>query len=120
MGIQKKREVIDLVPGNASRAVFEFFVDMIPDPEGEPDFRGPYVQGSKGKRFFYLSWGELKRDRGFEMFRRTTFHFAAIKSKDSKTAASSSKVLEGRVKLTDDRGGPICANIDSQISWSVK
>jgi hypothetical protein len=100
--------------------VFDFSVDMITRPEGTFDFRGPYMQGKKGKRFFYLSWGELKRDQNFEMFRRAIFHFSAIKSKDLEAAASSSKLLEGTVKLTDDRGGPICANIDSKITWRVK
>ncbi len=56
-GIQKKEEVIDLVPGNARKAVFNFPVDVVTGSRGGLDFRGPHVQGKKGKRFVYLSWG---------------------------------------------------------------
>ncbi len=95
-------------------------MDVVTGSRGGLDFRGPYVQGKKGKKFVYLSWGELGNDGGFTMFRRAVLHFTAIKSKDWRRAISSSRIIEGTVDLTDDRGGPICANIDSKVTWRLK
>ena len=41
------------------------------DPTGVdgPDFRGPAVQGKRGERFLYLTWGDVGPDGEFEMFR---------------------------------------------------
>ena len=38
--------------------------------DGALDFRGPAVQGRRGERFVYLTWGNVDADGGFEMFRR--------------------------------------------------
>jgi hypothetical protein len=120
LGIQKKEEVIDLVPGNVRKAVFNFPVDVITGSRGGVDFRGPYVHGKKGKRFVYLSWGELDSDGRFTMFRRAMLHFDAIKSKDLRSAMASSRIIDGTLGLTDDKGGPLSANIDSKITWRLK
>ena len=45
---------------------------QVVDPTGVdgPDFRGPAVQGKRGERFLYLTWGDVGPDGEFEMFRR--------------------------------------------------
>jgi hypothetical protein len=60
-GLQdKKGAVHDGVPcnGGLTRFDFELTVAGAPD-QGLPDFGGPFVSGSKGKRFVYLSWERL-------------------------------------------------------------
>jgi Family of unknown function (DUF5990) len=61
LGIQKRDEVQNLIPGSASPAVFDLTVDVVLDSgdEGVLDFRGQFVHGTRGKRFLYLSWGVL-------------------------------------------------------------
>jgi Family of unknown function (DUF5990) len=119
LGIQKKDQVVDLVPGNAPNAEFNFSIDTISKPSEGLDLRGPFVHGKKGDRFLYLSWGELSEDGNFTMFRRAKIHLSAIPPKLMKTALSSAGVLEASLDLTDSKGGPICSSVDKMISWRI-
>ena len=74
VGVQRGAEVVDLVPGDAGEAVWELPVDVMPGG----DFRGPFVQGKKGDRFLYLSWGTVGAAGGFTMFRRAKLMLAAV------------------------------------------
>ena len=38
--------------------------------DGSVDLRGPAVHGKKGERFLYLTWGNVRPDGSFVMFRR--------------------------------------------------
>jgi len=48
VGVQKGTEVVGLVTGDAADAVFDIDLEVVADTDGEPDFRGPYVQGRRG------------------------------------------------------------------------
>jgi hypothetical protein len=119
VGIQRGREVVDLVPGDSPRAVFDFAVDVISSPGDELDFRGPFVHGEKGRRFVYLSWGELGADGGFSMFRRAKLHLSALQPADLISSLDAdAPTVEGCLDLTDDSGGPICGSVVSEkLSW---
>ncbi len=52
VGLQVRRDAYGLVPGDADRV--EWVADIRTD---DGDFRGPAVQGPKGARFVYLTWG---------------------------------------------------------------
>jgi len=122
VGIQRKNEVIDLVRGDASRAAFNFPVDVEWDSKAL-DFRGSFVFGVKGKRFVYLSWGEVSADGTFTMFRRAKLHLSLIKKRDVMKALSStaSPTVEGAIDLTDDEGGPLCGTVTARlIKWRVR
>lgn len=122
LGIQRKDQVIDLVPGDATRAVFNFPVDVVSDSSGDLDFRGPFVHGRRGKRFLYLSWGELDADGSFSMFRRAKLPLWKIESGEIAGSLPSAAlpVVEGTLDLTDEKGGPICGTAVAQtISWRV-
>jgi hypothetical protein len=121
VGIQRRREVVDLVPGDAPQAVFNFAVDVTSSPGEALDFRGPFVHGEKGRRFVYLSWGELGADGGFSMFRRAKLHLSAIEPGDLvRSLGSDAPAVEGSIDLTDDDGGPICGSAASEkLSWRV-
>jgi len=116
LGMQRKDQVIDLVPGNVPKAVFNFTVDVISN-DGL-DFRGPFVHGVKGKRFLYLSWGEVANGN-FSMFRRAKLHLSAINPKDISHALDANLVVEGSLDLTDEKGGPICGTVAKKISWQI-
>jgi hypothetical protein len=50
VGVQRRREVVEMVPGDAPSATWELTIETRRN-DGEPDFRGPYVQGKRGDRF---------------------------------------------------------------------
>jgi hypothetical protein len=64
VGLQVRTEPADVVPGDAGSARWETDVRVV-----DGDVRGPAVQGRKGDRFVYLTWGDVSTG-DFEMFRR--------------------------------------------------
>ena len=120
LGIQRRAEVIDVVPGDAVEAVFQLTIEVVPDAAGGFDFRGPYVHGKRGERFLYLSWGDLSADGTFAMFRRAKLHLSGLDPSDVAHAVETGGTLEGRLGLTDAKGGPLCASVrPPRINWRV-
>jgi hypothetical protein len=107
VGVQRGREAIELVAGDADGARWEFDVDV-----RNGRFTGPYVHGRGDERFLYLVW---VAGPGREMFRRAKLQLDSLDA-----AAADGGEVEGRLALTDDRGGPVCASVrPPRISWSV-
>jgi Family of unknown function (DUF5990) len=97
IGLQVGRDPHGLVPADADHA--EWVADIRTDGG---DFRGPAVQGRKGDRFVYLTWGTCA-DGTFTMFRR-----AKLMLNDLPREAEEVTV---DVHLTDDCGMPRCARL---------
>lgn len=97
VGLQVRHEAHDLVPGDADHA--EWVVDIGTD---DGDFRGPAVQGRKGARFVYLTWGTYT-DGTFTMFRRAKLMLADL--------PRPAEEVTVEVHLTDDNGMPRCARL---------
>ena len=117
VGVQVRRDPSELVPGDRADATWTVDVDVV-RRDGAFDFRGPAVQGKRGDRFVYLTWGNVGDDGSFEMFRRAKLMLDRIDS-ELMAAAVAAGTLGARVELTDDRGGPRCARIDPPaIEWS--
>jgi hypothetical protein len=111
VGVQRGREVVDLVPGDAPSAVFEFDVKV----KGGR-LAGPYIHGRDGQRFIYLSWGESDDGADFRMFRRAKLHVDHLDA-----AAVDGHTVEGTLALRDDCGHPLCASVrPPRITWSVR
>ena len=120
VGVQRKREVVDLVPGDALEACWDLQVEVVSGRDGSLDFRGPWVQGKPGERFIYLSWGELDAHGALAMFRRAKLWLGTIGDERLQQAISTNAVVEGRLPLTDNRGGPLCASVrPPTIEWSL-
>jgi hypothetical protein len=89
--------------------------------DGELDFRGPYVQGKRGDRFLYLSWGTLDEGGRFEMFRRAKLMLRGVDDDVVRAASEPGHLLVGTVKLTDGRGCPRCAAVwPPDVTWTVR
>lgn len=99
VGLQVGREPEGLVAGDADSAEW---VTEVRTNDG--DFRGPAVQGRRGERFLYLTWGTVTDGR-FTMFRR-----AKLMLGDLPPAVDDVTV---EVDLTDDSGMPRCARLDA-------
>ena len=109
LGIQRGKEVIEQVPGDAKTATFtpEFRVERKKD--GMPNFLGPFAQGSADDRFFYLSWGVKGQDGRFAMFRRLKIRLGHLSAARVERACRTGEPVTVRLRLTDAKGGPLCA-----------
>lgn len=116
VGVQRRAEVVDLVPGDAPGASWTFDVDVVSRPDGTPDVRGPYVHGRPGARFVYLSWGTVGPDGAFAMFRRAKLMFDAVEP----ALLAPEAHLVGTVGLTMANGTPLCAAVRPPvITWAA-
>ena len=118
VGVQKGKDVVALVPADAPVATFTFDIVLRETDGGGLDFRGPYVHGNPGDRFFYLSWGDVDpKTNAFTMFRRAKLMLAAI---PAGVVRPTTTAIEAYVALTDGKGGPLCAAVrPPQIQWSA-
>jgi len=109
LGIQRGKEVIEQVPGDTKTATFtpEFRVERKKD--GTPNFLGPFAQGTADDRFFYLSWGVKGQDGRFAMFRRLKIRLGHLSAARVERACRSGEAITVRLRLTDAKGGPLCA-----------
>ncbi len=108
VGVQRVREVVDLVPGDAAGATWSFEV-TIKHHGDNLDFGGPFVHGRRGDRFIYLSWGEVNGDE-FTMFRRAKLHLADA-APEALASALRTGALRCRIRMTDSCGSPRCARV---------
>ena len=99
VGLQERRQPVDLVRADADTAAWDIELEVV----AGPDFRGPHVQGRRGERFVYLTWGE-GAGSAFAMFRRAKLMLADVPD----VAAAE---VTARVHLTDDAGLPRCARL---------
>lgn len=104
VGIQVGKEPRELVRADAETSSWTIPIEVV-TREGGLDFRGPAVQGKRGDRFVYLTWGDVDADGVFTMFRRAKLMLA-----DLEPLVDTSQVI-ARVDLTDDCGAPRCARL---------
>jgi hypothetical protein len=118
VGVQVRRDPWAVVPGDRTRASWTVDIDVV-RTDGALDFRGPVVQGRRGERFIYLTWGNVGTDGGFEMFRRAKLMLDRIEPALVE-AGRAAGGLQARVDLSGDGGGPRCARVDPPaIEWSA-
>jgi len=117
VGIQRGDAVLSLVPGDAASARFSFDVVLRELEDGSLDFRGPYIHGTPGDRFLYLSWGDVDGDGAFARFGRAKLMLGAI---PAGVLRPSTTRIEAYLGLSDDKGRPVCAAVrPPAISWST-
>jgi len=120
VALQERRDPVGLVRGDAARARWEADVRVVTDADGAVDFRGPAVQGKRGDRFLYLTWGDVADDGSFAMFRRAKLMLHRVDAALIAEAEGGAAPLVASVDLTDDHGCPRCARVDPPaISWTV-
>lgn len=120
VGVQRRAEVVDLVAGDADRAVFELAVEVVETADGGRDFRGPFVHGRRGERFLYLSWGDVDGEGVFTMFRRAKLRFDDVDPQTVAAALAEDAPLEATLDLTDECGGPRCATVrPPSVRWAA-
>ena len=119
VGVQRRKDVVDLVPGDAPDAEWNLTVNTV-TKDGALDQRGPFVHGKRGDRFLYLSWGTVDDADHFEMFRRAKLMFGAVPDELLRTAQAPGRRLVGTVRMQHDDGMPRCAAVRPPvIEWTV-
>jgi hypothetical protein len=114
VGVQVGREPADLVGADAPSAAWTVEVDRVDD-----DWRGKAVQGRRGERFLYLTWGDVKDDGTFAMFRRAKLMLDRIDPALVARAEAAGELVAD-VVLTDEHGCPTCARLDPPyLEWSA-
>jgi Family of unknown function (DUF5990) len=120
VGVQERRDPVGLVPGDAESATWDVDVRLDVDADGNLDFKGPAVQGKRGERFVYLTWGNVGADGSFEMFRRAKLMLNRVDPQLVRGADRAGEQLVATIDLTDGRGGPRCARVDPPaLTWSA-
>lgn len=120
VGPQKGDEVVDDVFGDAKQADFLFDLRVERNPKtGKPNFLGPYAHGKPDERFLYLSWG-VRIGPSFQGFRRAKIHLHNLDWATVEKAIQTKRPIEAVVKLTDKKGGPLCASVKpDNIEWQL-
>jgi Family of unknown function (DUF5990)/Domain of unknown function (DUF5655) len=106
---------IEPVAGDARSARWEMPVTVRQSDAG-PDFGGPFVRGDRTDRHLALAWGDVPGDGTLRLFRACKFGFAQVDPGLVEDALRPGRRLVARVRLTDDRGNPGCAD----LAWSVE
>jgi hypothetical protein len=111
-------ELYQLHPADAPSAVW--VLDCTPSPiEDCVDIQGPQIQGPRGGRFVYLSWGTVDKQGTFTMFRRAKLMFDAVDTQLLRAAIGNGQLV-ARLGLTDHKGHPLCAAVRPPlVSWST-
>ena len=118
VGVQIGSSPAHLIRGDEAEASWSVDVDVVWN-DGDVDFRGPAVQGKRGDRFIYLTWGNVGPDHEFKLFRRAKLMLNRVHRELLDTAADRGS-LTAVVDLTGDDGGPRCARVDPPaVAWSV-
>lgn len=107
VGIQIGKEPRELVRADAETSSWVIPIECVAR-EGGLDFRGAAVQGKRGDRFVYLTWGDVDEDGAFTMFRRAKLMLADL---EPLAADDTDRTIVATVDLTDDCGGPRCARL---------
>ncbi len=119
VGVQAAREPSQLIRADASEMRWEVEVSVV-RTNGSLDLRGPPVQGKRGDRFIYLTWGHVGPGDTFEMFRRAKLMLDRVGPDLIELAVTTGR-LDATVDLTGEDGGPRCARVDPPaITWSVQ
>jgi hypothetical protein len=114
---QVGKEPFGLVRGDASSARWELEARAVIE-DGAVDLRGPAIHGKRGERFLYLTWGDVRADGTFAMFRRAKLMVADIEPALLAGVATADGALVAALGLTDEQGCPRCARVKPPvISW---
>jgi hypothetical protein len=120
LGIQKGTEVIEAVPGDRKQVTFQPVFKVGTQPNGSPNFLGPFAKGTPHERFFYLSWGVMTEDGRFEMFRRAKIHLNHLTREQINSAFSKNRPIRVTLDMTDLKGAPLCASVrKDRAKWEL-
>jgi hypothetical protein len=108
-------------PGDAKEARWEVTVTVRGSADDGYDFTGPFVGGDRTDRNLGLVWGDVPGDGTLQMFRGAKLRVVDVPPDLITEAMRPGHRLVARVRLTDDKGNPVCARPrPSHLTWSAE
>jgi hypothetical protein len=108
------------VPGDAESARWELQVTLRRDADGF-DFTGPFVGGARDDRNLGLAWGDVPGDGTLRLFRGAKLRLVDVDPAVIEEAMRPGHRLVARIRLTDPRGNPVCAQVHPPaLVWSAE
>jgi hypothetical protein len=118
VGLARRTETVDLVPGDADSARWVFEV-TVRDRDDGIDITGPFVHGKRGDRAF--RWGVPADDGSFAVFRAAKLRLSDVNTAALRKAIDTGGRLVGSLGLTDEHGWPRCARVrPPDVRWSAR
>jgi hypothetical protein len=111
IGIQRGDEIVEAVPANRKRVIFEPGFRVSPMLGGKTNFLGPYARGTPTQRFFYLVWAVKEKEGNLTMIGRAKIHLSHLSWTQVEEAVGSGRGLSVAVSLTDEQGRPRTGSI---------
>jgi Family of unknown function (DUF5990) len=116
VGLRVKHEIQCLVSADVDDAFWETEIRVRQLTQGY-DYTGPAVRGRRGERFLALAW----LDQTDELFRALKIRLDQLPTDLVSEAQASDASLSAMVRLTDDRGEPLCATApQSHLIWTLE
>jgi Family of unknown function (DUF5990)/Domain of unknown function (DUF5655) len=111
---------IEPVRGDAPSARWEVPVTVRRGADGF-DFTGPFVRGDRTDRHLGLVWGDVPGDGTLRLFRGAKLRLVDIDPGIIEEAIGPGRRLAARIRLTDARGNPVCAQVHPPaLIWSAE
>jgi Family of unknown function (DUF5990)/Domain of unknown function (DUF5655) len=112
---------VEPFPGDAKEARWEVTVTVRGSADDGYDFTGPPVGGDRTDRHLALVWGGVPGDGTLQMFRGAKLRLVDVPPELITRAMRPGHRLAAHVRLTDDRGNPVCARLrPSHLNWSAE
>jgi len=114
-------EVVGVQRSHKGNLVFDFIIRVTDDGKSAaPNFTGPFAQGPRDGRFFYVGVGTYAGQMGTPWSRRMKVPLAGITSAQIREAAKKPGRLCVSVTGTGKDGGPSCATVRPIDGWTVE
>jgi Family of unknown function (DUF5990)/Domain of unknown function (DUF5655) len=108
-------------PGDAKETRWQVTVTVRGSADDGYDFTGPSVGGDRTDRHLCLVWGDVPGDGTLQLFRGAKLRLVDVRPDLITEAMRPGYGLVARVRLTDDKGNPVCARLrPSHITWSAE
>jgi Family of unknown function (DUF5990)/Domain of unknown function (DUF5655) len=108
-------------PGDAKQARWAVTVTVRGSAGDGYDFTGPSVGGDRTDRHLGLVWGDVPGDGTLRLFRGAKLRLCDVPPDLITDAMRPGHSLIAQVRLTDDRGNPVCARLRaSHLTWSAE
>jgi hypothetical protein len=108
-------------PGDAKQARWQVTVTVRGSAEDSYDFTGPSVGGDRTDRHLGLVWGDARGYGTLHLFRGAKLRLVDVPPGLITEAVRPGHRLVARVRLTDDKGNPVCARLQpSHLTWSAE
>lgn len=120
VGLARGTETVELFSGDAPSASWELEVMLREGPDGEIDYRGPFVRGKRGDRHLALRWGTVGDGGRFDVFRAAKLRIDRVDDDLIAEAAAGGRLVAS-IDLTDEHGWPRCATVHPpSLVWSFE